>query len=353
MRTTGASTRRRPARAGLAASALVVITLAGFGGRALAQDSAADTAKAAALYEPLPTAPTTASTTTPAAPESAGASSDSAATTPASGTSALVGTPTSTSASPPAAVGGSPAATGASRPQSPSTAAVTTSTPPATTETVIVPASMPAPSYVKTSPDLPPSTTEIPQAAEVPRSSTGAAQPSTADIDNAADAQAIYYEAHQNPQMIDPQLHSLQDFINEGDGNESSPLGMELREDRRELNSGEIADGLMIVDVHDGSAAAKGGLHACKHLARNVLQGVAVAASLFFPPAVLAVPLLEQTSVGETYDMIIGVDGARVVNFLDFEDHMRDVQPGEIVYLSIVRNGDRMQVPLHVDTWSQ
>jgi S1-C subfamily serine protease len=148
--------------------------------------------------------------------------------------------------------------------------------------------------------------------------------------------------------MIDPQLHSLQEFIHEGD--ESSPLGVELREERRKLNSGEVADGLTIVEVRNGSAAAKGGLHPSQHTARNVLQGVAIAASLFFPPAVLAVPLLDQVGVGETYDMIIGVDGTRVVNFLDFEDRMRDVQPGEIVYLSIVRNGDRVQVPVHIES---
>ena len=29
-------------------------------------------------------------------------------------------------------------------------------------------------------------------------------------------------------------------------------------------------------------------------------------------------------------------------------DQMRDVQPGEIVYLSIVRNGQRVQVHVHV-----
>jgi S1-C subfamily serine protease len=52
--------------------------------------------------------------------------------------------------------------------------------------------------------------------------------------------------------------------------------------------------------------------------------------------------------VGESYDMIIGVDGSRVTNFLDFQDRMRDLQPGEIVYLSVVRNGKRLQVTLPV-----
>ena len=83
---------------------------------------------------------------------------------------------------------------------------------------------------------------------------------------------------------------------------------------------------------------------------RNVLTGVAVAATLFFPPAIVALPLLAQANLGDSYDMIIGVDGTRVSNFLDFEDQMREVQPGEIAYLSIVRNGDRVQVLLHVES---
>jgi S1-C subfamily serine protease len=178
----------------------------------------------------------------------------------------------------------------------------------------------------------------------------GAPEPATADIDRAPDAQAIYYQARQNPQLIDPQLHSLQEFMDEE--NETSPLGVELREDQRKLNSGEIANGLLIVAVRNGSAAAKGGLHACQRTAHTVLEGAAVLAMYFFPPAVLAVPLLEQVNLGDSYDMIIGIDGTRVVNYLDFEDRMRDVQPGEIVYLSIVRNGERVQVPVHVQSLS-
>ncbi|HJU28705.1 MAG TPA: PDZ domain-containing protein, partial [Candidatus Binataceae bacterium] len=68
------------------------------------------------------------------------------------------------------------------------------------------------------------------------------------------------------------------------------------------------------------------------------------------PPAVVAVPILDQVHVGESYDLIVAVDGSRVTNFLDFEDRMRDVRPGEIVYLSIVRDGNRVQVPVHVPT---
>lgn len=42
--------------------------------------------------------------------------------------------------------------------------------------------------------------------------------------------------------------------------------------------------------------------------------------------------MLDSTQVGESYDMIIGVDGTRVMNFLDFQDRMTDLQPGEVIY---------------------
>ena len=300
----------------------MLLALGEIGATARAADAptAADTATAAALYEPVATDPAASATgkTAPATlPATSGASSASAADT-SSGTDDSSASESDTSASHPPL-------------------------PPVTTETVIVPTSMPAPSYVKQGAGVPPSTTEIPQ-------SMGAHEPATADIDRATDSQALYYQASQNPQLIDPQLHSLQEFISEGD--ESSPLGVELREDQRKLNSGEIANGLTIVGVRNGSAAAKGGLRAAQHTARTVVTAVAVAASLFFPPAVLAVPILDQVNLGDSYDMIIGVDGARVVNYLDFEDRMRDVQPGEVVYLSIVRNGDRVQVPVQVQSLS-
>ena len=52
--------------------------------------------------------------------------------------------------------------------------------------------------------------------------------------------------------------------------------------------------------------------------------------------------------LGESYDLIIAVDGWRVMNFLEFEDRMHDLQPGEIVYLSVVHDGKRQQVPVQV-----
>jgi hypothetical protein len=42
------------------------------------------------------------------------------------------------------------------------------------------------------------------------------------------------------------------------------------------------------------------------------------------------------------------VDGNRVTNFLDFEDRMREVRGGVLVYFSIVRDGRRKQITVKV-----
>jgi PDZ domain len=147
---------------------------------------------------------------------------------------------------------------------------------------------------------------------------------------------------------LPPQQMMQQQF--DDDGELSTPFGMNLREARRTLKSGEEADGLLITTVEKGSPAAAAGLHPYNHTVHDALAGAAVAGAMlpFGQPAILLLPVLDIMQVGESYDMIIGVDGSRVTNFLDYQDRMRDLQPGEIVYLSVVRNGKRVQVTLPV-----
>jgi PDZ domain len=69
---------------------------------------------------------------------------------------------------------------------------------------------------------------------------------------------------------------------------------------------------------------------------------------MVFPPAMVGVAVISSAEFDQSYDMIIGVDGDRITNVPDFEDHLCMVQSGEIVYLSIVRNGQRRQVPVFI-----
>jgi PDZ domain len=130
---------------------------------------------------------------------------------------------------------------------------------------------------------------------------------------------------------------------------EISLFGIDLRIERRKAER-EI-QGLLVVDIAPGSPGAGAGLHPYRQPTRDILNGVGMLATMAFPPAAVVVPIVESVPLGEAYDLIIGVDGARVANFLDFYDCVRNVQPGEIVYLNVLRNGRRVQVPLLITTF--
>jgi S1-C subfamily serine protease len=148
------------------------------------------------------------------------------------------------------------------------------------------------------------------------------------------------------PAELRQEMQDLHDFMEDSDG--TSSLGMVLHEDHRAIDgNGEVA-GLLIVEVMPGTAAAMAGLRGLHAGIANALTGIAFAASLFFPPASLAAAAVSGSRIGESYDMIVGVDSERVTNFLQFSDRMHFARPGEIVYLSISRNGRRIQVPVTV-----
>jgi S1-C subfamily serine protease len=130
---------------------------------------------------------------------------------------------------------------------------------------------------------------------------------------------------------------------------ESSWIGVTLSGDRRLLKSGGYINGLVIVGVQADSPAAHAGLRApTVGAVKSAVEMAAMAAGFIFPPAMLAVGIVNSSHIDETYDMIIGVDGDRVINAADFQTHLQGVEPGERVYLNIVRNGARLQVPVSI-----
>jgi len=197
-----------------------------------------------------------------------------------------------------------------------------------------------------------PGTAEIPAAGSADASQQQQSPDLAPDSLTSADSQPsnesndiVRYQEEQSG-MPPPQI--LQQFDN--DGELSTPFGMQLREAKRTLKSGEDADGLLITAVQNGSPAAAAGLHPYSHAVHDALAGAAMVGAMVPGGqfAILLIPVLDIMQVGESYDMIIGVDGSRVTNFLDFQDRMRDLQPGEIIYLSVVRNGKRLQVTIPI-----
>jgi len=205
---------------------------------------------------------------------------------------------------------------------------------------------------VATPPDLDnaqPGTAEIPPA-NSPNSAGASQQQSPSTPPNSQppneSSEVTRYQEEQSG-LPPEQLRSLQQFDSEGEL--STPFGMQLREARRTLKSGEEADGLLVTTVEKGSPAAAVGLHAYSHSVHDALAAAAMVGAVFSGGlAVVVIPALDYMQIGESYDMIIGVDGSRVTNFLDFQDRMRDLQPGEMIYLSVVRDGKRVQVTMPV-----
>src|SRR5882672_3618274 len=193
----------------------------------------------------------------------------------------------------------------------------------------------------------PPDPNYAPNASEIPSISddTSAASTSASQQPAAEPNEITSYEQEQSG-MLPQQLRNLQEYDS---GSELfTTLGMRLREDRRALNTGEEADGLLVSGLTKNSPATEAGLHAYNAAGHNMMTGVAIAGAMLFPPAILLVPMLDYTSIGETYDLIIGIDGARVRNFIDYQDRTRDLMPGEMIYLSVIRDGKRVQLTMTV-----
>jgi PDZ domain len=174
-------------------------------------------------------------------------------------------------------------------------------------------------------------------------------QMSAPEPDSQEGSEIARYQEEQSG-MPPEQLKALQgQFDNEGEL--KTPFGMELQEAKRSLKSGEDADGLLIVAVAKGSPAATAGLRPYSHTVHDAIAAAAMVGAVFSGGlSVVVIPAIDYMQVGESYDMIIGVDGSRVTNFLDFQDRIHDLQPGEVVYLSVLRDGKRIQLTMPVTT---
>lgn len=151
------------------------------------------------------------------------------------------------------------------------------------------------------------------------------------------------YPLEQNSNQPDPQ--GLRSYLDENE--QISVFGIDLRLDSRKVE--KDIPGLLVVDVAPGSPGATAGLHPFRQPARDVLNGVGMLAAMAFPPAMAVVPIVEAVPLHEKYDLVIGVDGVRVASFLGFYEQVRNVRPGEVVYLNLLRNGQRVQVPMLID----
>jgi S1-C subfamily serine protease len=97
----------------------------------------------------------------------------------------------------------------------------------------------------------------------------------------------------------------------------------------------------LIVAIREGSPAAKAGLAAIRKAPRGILSAIIVVGSLAFPPAIMLLPVANSLPIELGGDLIIAADGSLVRNCLDYQNEIRNAQPGEIVYLTCAPRGTK------------
>ena len=144
-----------------------------------------------------------------------------------------------------------------------------------------------------------------------------------------------------------PKFANLDQFTSLDDTYES-PIGALLQHNCTELTHHQVACGLAILEIRPGSPAAAAGMRPYSGLVHTLLGATVMSAAMVFPPAIVGLGLVEDSHVGESYDLIIGVDGRRIHSIPDFEDAISEAKIGDLIYLTLVRGGKRLQIPIRI-----
>jgi hypothetical protein len=149
-----------------------------------------------------------------------------------------------------------------------------------------------------------------------------------------------------------PNIGTIGDYLgNSGNANLSLYLplfGIHVVEGRGELASGQSLSGVSVISVDRLGPSDEAGVRA-EHIRVTraaVEAGESVllfGALLLFPPAILAIPYIPKISASAN-DVIIAVDAERTRNINELENSLGNVQAGETIYLSIIRDGRRREI---------
>jgi S1-C subfamily serine protease len=128
-----------------------------------------------------------------------------------------------------------------------------------------------------------------------------------------------------------------------------APLGITVFRDRGKLASGEELDGLAVTSVDKLGPAYKAGIRAQRIQAKKAAEEVGatvlvLGAAAFFPPTLFVIPMLARMPSTKTYDVIVAIDARRVADVEELEDALRNATAGETIYLTLIRDGRRLQL---------
>ena len=126
-------------------------------------------------------------------------------------------------------------------------------------------------------------------------------------------------------------------------------LGIEV-EDTIDRFEGHDVFGVEVLNVRQSSPGALAGLRSRKAAVSTVLKTITLVGTLVFVPTRFIYDWVSDTGAGDWHDLIIGVDGERVQYVSESGNALGQVKEGDIVYLTFLRSGKRVQVPVSLET---
>jgi hypothetical protein len=103
------------------------------------------------------------------------------------------------------------------------------------------------------------------------------------------------------------------------------------------MRDGQQVNGLEVMDVDADSPASRAGLKARTPMTTIGASG-ATAGELLGPLDAALKPLLAKSGqLGEDGDLIVAIDDHRVTSDSDLPDHLARLHPGDIIYLTVLR----------------
>jgi S1-C subfamily serine protease len=138
-------------------------------------------------------------------------------------------------------------------------------------------------------------------------------------------------------------LGTLDEYVRGSDSgaSEVTVLGISVMNGTAQLKGTGQVRGVRILSVLPGTAAAIAGVRGERVAASAFLTAGFLVAGMFFPPAALGAVIVQNASIGESYDLIIAIDGQRTRNVQELRQALADAASGELVYLVLVRAGRR------------